>query len=231
MPFGCGLGLVPLRGVLEPAHVALILTVAVVAVATMTGRLGASVAAVAAACTFNLIHTVPYWTLRMTHGADVVTAVVLLVVGLIAGELAVRARRARGDEAALRHDVEQLNEVARKVASGHPPLLVVVEVSCALSTLLGLRESRFDIGSWWLLDSSVGRLDIDGTVIVHDDEWNADELGLPDLELELPVKCQGIVVGRYVLHPEPGDHIRLEHRKTAVALAAHAGAAIVIGEG
>jgi K+-sensing histidine kinase KdpD len=231
IPFGFGLALLPLRGVLEPAHVALILTVAVVAVATMAGRLGAALAAIAAAGTFNLVHTEPYWTLRMRHGADVLTAALLLVVGLVVGELAVRARRARSDEAALRNDVEQLNEVAGKVASGQPPLLVVVEVNRALSSLLGLRESRFDVGSWWLIESSVGRLDVDGTVIVHNAEWNADERGLPDVELELPVKCQGIVVGRYVLRPEPAGHIRLEHRQTAVALAAHAGAAIVISGG
>jgi Domain of unknown function (DUF4118) len=229
VPFGFALALWPLRAVLEPAHVALVLTVAVVGVASVAGRLSGALAAVTAAAAFNLVHTEPYRTLRMSHGTDVVTALVLLVVGLVVGELAVRARRARWDEAELRRDVERLNEVARMVAAGQAPLLVVVEVNRALSMLLGATESRFDIGSWWLPDAPAGRPDVDGAVILADGEWDSNERGLPNVDLELAVKCRGRVVGRYVLAPVPGKPIRVEHRKTAVALAAHAGAAIVIG--
>ena len=229
-PVVFALALLPVRGGLEPAHVALILTVGVVAVAAVTDRACAVLAAVSAALSFNVIHTVPYWTLRISRGDDVLTALLLLGVGLVVGELAVRARAARTDESELRDDLEQLGTFARRVAAGDPPVLVVVDVSHALAGLLRLRDWRFDVGSSWLAEQPLGRLDVDGAVVLGEGEWDADRLGLPDTEIEIAVMCAGIVVGRYVVCPDTGDRVRLEHRKTAVSLAAQAGAAIVIRE-
>ena len=69
------------------------LVVAVVAFASSGRRFAAALSAVAAAAGFNLFHTEPYLSLRISSGDDVETAALLLVVGLIVGELALRGRR------------------------------------------------------------------------------------------------------------------------------------------
>ena len=112
------------------------------------------------------------------------------------------------------------------LADGTPPVLVVVEVNRALQNVLPLRDCRFDIGTWWLGDTESDRLDPDAALVVEGRESNADSL--PDRPLALVAQCNGIVVGRYLLEPQPGRTAPREHRMAAVALADQAGAAIVI---
>ena len=84
--------LVGVRGEIANANVALILVVCVLVGAWWGGR-GAGVAStLAAAASFDFFHTRPYNSLKMTDGNDIVTTVLLLVVGLAVGEIAVRGR-------------------------------------------------------------------------------------------------------------------------------------------
>ena len=66
-----------------------------------------------AALSFNYLHTTPYMSLRIDGTQDVVTFVLLIVVGVVAGHLAhVSARRGR--EAHLRAvGIEGLHELAQ----------------------------------------------------------------------------------------------------------------------
>ena len=66
VPLVAAAALVPLRDEVANANVALVLVVAVVAFASSGRRLAAGLAAVAAATGFNLFHTQPYLSLRIS---------------------------------------------------------------------------------------------------------------------------------------------------------------------
>jgi len=89
---------VPLRATIDNANVALVLAAVVVAVA-MTGSRPAVLAAAASATVwFDFFHTRPYESFTVNNRDDVVTALVLLAVGVLVGELAIRSRRHGADE-------------------------------------------------------------------------------------------------------------------------------------
>ncbi|WP_190228834.1 DUF4118 domain-containing protein [Streptomyces umbrinus] len=92
-PFLVALLLVPFRTDLSRTNAALILVVAVVAVAALGSRVAGALAALSAAAWFDFFLTRPYQTFDINTSADVETAVLLLVVGLIVSQLAARARR------------------------------------------------------------------------------------------------------------------------------------------
>ena len=87
--------LVAVRDTIGNTNVALMLVVFVVAAAVVGGRLAGVTAAVIAALSFNFFHTEPYLTLRVKEGEDIVTVVLLVVVGLAVGELALLSQRRR----------------------------------------------------------------------------------------------------------------------------------------
>ena len=92
--------LIPLRGHVENTNIALVLVVAVVAVALSASRIAAAIAALSAAFWFDFFFTVPFNSPTIASGEDALTASLLLLVGLVVGELSVWALRQR--EEALR---------------------------------------------------------------------------------------------------------------------------------
>jgi len=73
--------------------VALLLVVVVVGVAAIGNRAAGGLAAVRAALWFGFFCTVPYYRFTIRSPADVAAAVLLLLTGLAAPQLAARARR------------------------------------------------------------------------------------------------------------------------------------------
>lgn len=95
VPFLVAFVLVPFRTDLSAPNAALILAVAVVAVAAVGTRVAGAAAALSAAVWFDFFLTEPYQRFVIADRDDIETAVLLLVVGLIVSQLAVRARRSR----------------------------------------------------------------------------------------------------------------------------------------
>lgn len=89
LAIGVAAALVPLRDELGSANAALLLVMIVVAAAAVTGRVGGVVTGVVASLAFNFFYTKPYLTLRIHSGRDVVTTVLIVVLGLAVGELGV----------------------------------------------------------------------------------------------------------------------------------------------
>ena len=71
----------------------LVLVLVVVVAAVLGGRVGGAVAALVSMASFDFFFTRPYYSFTINSRDDVETAVLLLVVGLIVGELVVRTRR------------------------------------------------------------------------------------------------------------------------------------------
>jgi hypothetical protein len=222
-PLAAAVALIPGRGHLDSGDNALILVVVIVAVASTGRRLAAAVAALVSALSFDFFLTRPYGSFRITRRADLITELLLLVVGLAVGELAARGRHHRQVAGEGRQQLAQLHSVTELAASGQDTGLVVAAATRELSTLLGLRDCRFsghDPGGL------TARITPSGDVTVGSELWSTDDLGLPTRQVDLPVRSGGWRLGHFVLTPTPGRPVSHDSLLVAVALADQVGAAL-----
>ena len=223
LPLVLAAALVPLRQHIDSANVALILAASVVLVASLGRRSAAFVAAVSATVWFDLFYTRPYGSLRIDSGDDLLTACVLLAVGLFVGELAVRSRRHRTAAADSSNDIARIHSVAELVADGETPDYLVMVVANELRDLLSLQDCRFDRQP---SPKPVARIERNGEVVIGELSWGVHSMGFPGKEVELPVIGHGLVLGRYILAPTPAEPVSFDKRIVAVALADQVGAVL-----
>ena len=69
------------------------LVLVVVGAAAAGGRVAAAIASAAAALSFNFMHAAPLYTFHLRNTADVVSSVLMILVGIAVGEVAVRRFR------------------------------------------------------------------------------------------------------------------------------------------
>jgi K+-sensing histidine kinase KdpD len=221
-PIVVALALTPWRGSLDTADNALILVVVIVAVASTGRRFAAVVAAVVSALSFDFFLTRPYNSFRITRHQDLITEVLLLVVGLAVGELAARGRRHRDAAATVRGEVELIHAITELAASGADPDLVISAAVDVLSELLDLRECSFS-----RIDPHLAaRVSPDGDLTVGAEQWSTADLGLPARGADLPVRGGGWLLGHFALTPTPGHPVTRHRLQVAVAVADQVGAAI-----
>jgi K+-sensing histidine kinase KdpD len=223
LPLVLAAGLVPLRNDIANANVALILAAAVVLVASLGRRSAAFVAAASAMVWFDFLHTRPYESFRINSGDDLLTACVLLAVGLFVGELAVRNRSHRTAAADSSNDIARIHSVAELVADGEAVDYLVTVVANELRDLLSLQACHFEAqpGS-----KPIARIERNGEVVIGELRWGVHSMGFPGKEVELPVIGHGLVLGRFVLVPTPAEPVSFDKRIVAVALADQVGAAL-----
>jgi hypothetical protein len=212
---GVGGALVPLRDPFGNTNMALVLVVVVVAAAALGGRLAGAMTSVAAALSYNFFYARPYFTLAVNDREDATTIVLLLVVGLIVGELANLSTAHRASAKTQAADTRRLREVAGLVASGAPLDQLWPAAQSAIVEELGLRSCRFEPAPYSGPLPSVrpsGRLE--GPL-----EWSRQGFALPPTGSQLVVEHDGRLLGRLVLDPVPGHGVSVEQRRTAVALA------------
>jgi len=223
LPLGLAACLVPFRDDIANANVALILAAAVVLVASLGQRPAAFVAAVSAMVWFDFFHTRPYESFRINSGDDLLTACVLLAVGIFVGELSVRSRQHRTEAAESSNDIARIHAVAELVADGEKAEYVVLVVANELRDLLSLQGCRFDPEPG---AKPMARIERNGEVTIGDLRWGVHSMGFPGKEVELPVIGHGSVLGRYVLVPTPAEPVSFDKRIVAVALADQVGAVL-----
>ncbi|MFF4805262.1 DUF4118 domain-containing protein [Streptomyces sp. NPDC001351] len=110
--------LVPFRADLSHTTAGLVLVVVVVAVAALGSRTAGVLAVLSAAAWFDFFLTRPYETFDISASADVETAVLLLVVGVIVSQLAARARHL---EVITVTDAAHLSRIHRTAALARRP--------------------------------------------------------------------------------------------------------------
>ncbi len=208
--------LVGVRSHLTTTNAALILVVVVVGVAAVGHRAAGALAAVSAAVWFDFFFTRPYERFAITKTGDIVTAVLLLLVGLAVSELTARARRLHALAATDTDYLAQIHHTATLAQSRVRADSLVGQVQAQLVGLLHLRGCRFEYGS---LLGHPWRLEQDGSVVRNGKDWDADRLGLPDEEIELRVFGNGRFYGRFMLRPTPATAPSLQARLVAVTLA------------
>lgn len=229
-PIAAAMALVGARDMIDNTNVALVLTLVVVAAGALGGRAAGALAAVSAALSFNFFHTRPYLSLTIDSQDDVETTLLLLIVGLIAGQLARRAHTAKAEAAAGRSELARIHRLAGLVARGSASAEVVDTAQKELVDLLHLRECRFEAVPFTNL---VEGPTLERQGMISGGRYRATRQG--DLELELspdgvvlPVLARGQLVGRFLLEPAPGTGASLEERIVAVALADQVGASLAV---
>jgi hypothetical protein len=215
--------LVALRGELVNVNVALILVVIVVLAAVAGGRGAGALAAVSAALSYAFFFTKPYLSLRINDGDDLLTTVLLLVIGLVVGELVTLGRRSRVVAGRAHDSIARLHRVAELASSGSSADEILHAVETELCSLLELEDCRFERAPFGL---PMPRLERNGSVSTSVRHLVHGEFALPEEGVELPVLGGGAQLGRLVLTPRPDVGVSLERRVVAVALADQLGAAL-----
>jgi hypothetical protein len=215
--------LVPLREDMTHANVALVFVVLVVLAAACGGRWVGAMAAIVSTLSFDFFFTRPYQSLTIDSADDIETTILLLVVGLLVGEIVVRANRARFARDQGRDEITRLHRVAEQVAVGAPVGRVREAVETELIELLGLRDCSFEQKPY---AAALPRLERSGAVPARVHRFAGGEFTLPAEGVEIAVLSRGQEAGRLVLVPDPELGVSLESRVVAIALADQLGAAL-----
>jgi len=221
-PLAAAAVLLPFRASWSNTNAALLLVVVVVGVAAAGNRVAGGLAAVWAAIWFDFFFTVPYYRFTIRSPADVTTAVLLLLTGLVVSQLAARARRLKVVAVTDAGYLAQIHETASLAKSARSPDAVVNHVREQLVALLDLDAARFEYGA---LLGHPPRLEPDGSVRVGRSRWDVELSGLPAEEIELRTFGHGQYYGRFMLKARPGSRPSLQARLVAVTLAGQAGQA------
>lgn len=214
--------LMPFRAAISGANMALVLVVAVVAVAAIGNRLAGALAALSAAVWFDYFLTEPYERFAVAAKTDVLTAILLLAVGLAVSQLAARARRLHRITITDADHLSRIRRTAQLVQSGAAPNVIVNEVRPQLVDLLHLRGCRFEQG---VLLGRPPRLEPDGSIAPKPVRSSSQAGELPDEDVELRVCADGVYYGRFMLTPTPGRAVPVPARLVAVTLADQVGEA------
>jgi K+-sensing histidine kinase KdpD len=225
-PPAAAAALIPARSHTDNANIALGLVVVVVAVATMGHRVATVVSAVSAAVWFDFFQTRPYYSFSIRTHDDVVTAVLLLVVGVVVGELAIRTRRHLDEARTGSGDISHLHVIAETVADGEGSAVAVASVADELRRLFDLQACTFEASPFEEL-TKIARFERSGNVVFGGLNWGVGTMGLPGKQVELVVSGYGQTFGRFLLTPTPGHPVSFDRRIVAIALADQVAAAFV----
>jgi hypothetical protein len=212
---GVAIAFVPVRGEVGNVNVALALAVIVVASGALGRRLGGAVTAAVAALAFAFLHTRPYDELRITALRDVITVLLLFVLGVMAGDLSARlhrARRTRPDIGQLR----RLHRVASRAALGDTTEDLTLQVCAEMIDLLSLQDCWFEPAPFL---AELPQLAHDGDLGPPVCPAVDDGSRLPESAASIVIDLRGEVVGRFVLAVTPGASVPIERRMVATALA------------
>ena len=224
-PLALAAVLIPFRASIPNTDAALALLLVVVAVAANGNRLAGVLAALSAAVWFDFFLTQPYERFTITRRTDIETTVLLLVIGVAVTEIAVWGRRQRVTASRRAGYLDGINSAARAVAAGSSASVLTEQVTGQLTQLLSLRSCSFQYGVAGI--GRPARLHHDGSVTVGPRALDVGAEGFPAAtDIELLVENGGILQGRFLMTPVPGERPTLEQRLLAVALADQVGAAL-----
>jgi hypothetical protein len=215
--------LVPFRQQLVSENVALVFVVVVVVAAASGGRVAGAVAAVISTLSYDFFFTRPYQSLKIDRAEDVGTVLLLLGIGLVVAEIVAIAQRSRWASMRMRDDVARVSRIAELTASGADAEDVLLSVQAELLGLLSLRDCRFEEPPF---DSTLPRLERNGSIEGGRRRWIRGQFTLPAEGLEIVVVGRGRLFGRFVLIPDWDVGVTLDERAVAVALTDHVGAAL-----
>ena len=229
-PIVVGAALVAVRGHVASVNVALVLGIIVVAAGAVGGRAAGMVSALTSAASYDFFHTKPYLSLLIHDADDVEMTILLLVLGLISGQLAWQTRVAARQRDGGRGGLDQIRRLADQVAQGRESADVIAAARHELMTMFDLVDVTFEAAPFHdRLD--LPQLERNGVVAHRRYRMRPGgdlEVELPAEGIALPVLSRGQIVGRFILDFGPGAGATLEQRVVAIALADQVGASLAV---
>jgi hypothetical protein len=222
-PIAVAGALVPIRDHIDTANIALVFVVVVVLAAASGGRWVGVTAAAVSALSFDFFLPRPYHSLTIEQGDDIVTTLLLGLVGLIVGEIVVWAYGSRRAAARGRDEIDRLHRVAEQLASDAGVDVIRITVQNELSTMLSLRDCFFEKPPF---GDPLPRMERNGSIRVPRHRFVRGGFALPAGGIEIPVLGRGRQLGRLVLTPDPDVGVSIEERVVAIALSDQLGAAL-----
>jgi hypothetical protein len=213
--------LVPFRESLAGATLVLVLVVVVVAVATTGDRVAAAIAAIVAAASFDFFLTQPYTSMRITSADDVETAAMLLIIGLLVGQLGSWGATRRAEASRARDELRRLELVADRIAKDPGTLGLLDMVETEITEMLDLESCRFSLSR-----PDAPELRGDGSVDASLHALVDGEFALPREGVAVRVENGGATLGWLHLVPSDRVGVPLETRKVAIALGQQLGSAL-----
>ena len=209
------------RGEISQANAALILVLVIIGAAVVGGRWAGGATALAAAVSFDFFLTRPYGSLAIKDGSEIVTTILLFVVGVAVGQIVGSRLRARAGARTGTEEVAGLHRVARLVADDASDRDLIAAVEEEVADVLLLPSCSFHLlppdPPRPLLEPT-GRVD---APYVHLD----DGFALPGAGLTVPVRAGGSTLGWLVCDgPDRLVGVAADRKRTALVLASLLGA-------
>jgi hypothetical protein len=208
--------LVGVRDAIGAANVALILAIVVTGAAMLGGSVAGVVTSLAASLSFDYFHTEPYFDLRIDKRDDVVTALLLLVLGIAVGVFASLRTNVRRSADIQARGAAHLEDVAAVVAAGAHLDEAWPVIRRALLDQLTLQSCRFEPVPFEEHYPSLGRDGHIDSPVLH---YEHGGFALPPEGAAVPVVAGGRSLGRLVLVPTPHNGTTRAQRRVAVGLA------------
>jgi K+-sensing histidine kinase KdpD len=216
LPVGFAAALIPLRDQVSQS-VSLLMVLPVLVIALLAGRRLGTVAALAAAATFDVFHTQPFYRPTIDDPDDIVETIVLLAIGITAGYLAESAQRSA---VAARVRREELAAVTNFIENIGTPIAAEELAEHAGVSILSLLDAS----------ECVWRPDYKGTaspVLRPDGSLTSGPVGergegggtLPPT-IEIPVGQPPAEYGRFIVRTNRRANVSLEQRRAAANIAA-----------
>ena len=219
---GAAAALVGVRDQVSNTPVALVLVVFVLLAGVAGGRAAGVTTALVAALSFDFFHTTPYNSLKIDNRTDLETALILLVIGILVGEIGAWTRRSRLALEEDRRELRRIHRVAELAAHGEGVHDLTSAVAAELSAGLRLRACHFEPAPYGPPLAALSRRG----VLDSGPHWHGDGFELPPEGVELTVLGRGVPMGRFVLEPTPGVGVSRDRRIAAVALADQLGSVL-----
>ncbi|MFT3852905.1 MAG: DUF4118 domain-containing protein [Ilumatobacteraceae bacterium] len=206
--------LTPLRHTLGEPNIALLLAALVGLAGIVGGRLAGGLAGVVAALSFNFFHAPPYLTLRVSDVHDVLTIVLIALLGAGAGQLGAARARRRDEQHEHLDALHGLEAVTALVAAGVEPGDVLAAVAGELGRLEGVASVTFEPVAGG--DRALLRRDghVETSALTHAGRGFA----LPPGGVRVPVGVDGAPLGQLAITGTSAA-VTLEQRRVMVAMA------------
>lgn len=214
------------RGEVSQANAGLVLVLVIIGAAAVGGRWAGGATALAAALSFDFFLTKPYGSLAIKSYEDIITTVLLFIVGITVGQFANARWRDRDQKRAGADEVAGLYRVATLTADGAGLLAVLEGVQREVADVLQLEACRYEVEPE---DATLPEMDPTGRIdapYVH----LGDGFVLPPDGFTIPVRANGQNFGSLVCRPvRHAVGVSGDRRRTAIVLADHLGLALAQG--
>jgi K+-sensing histidine kinase KdpD len=210
-----GAVLIPMRSPLGQS-VSLLMVLPVLVVALLGGRRLGVVAALAAALTYDVFHTQPYYRPTIDDPDDIVETIVLLAIGITIGYLAESAQRAVVAARIRREELTAVTDFLERVGTSISGDQLAARAGDSITRLLDARSYEWLPG---YRGTANPVLRSDGSLVAAVVGDRTDGGGALPATIEIPVGHPPNDHGRFVVRTNPRADVSLEERRAAATIA------------